>query len=139
MCCAKAIKKTKNAIHKWRNNRVSSRRYNLIQDPFKWKGKQDSGAYLCNCHHNSDNNQEAVAFQVAKQETYHRYFLPTSTDRHAAISLSMADSSSGRGLLRRLTRRVAILNRSAASYSHVRCKMPSTAACSAPSSSIVCR
>src|SRR6266446_10486588 len=94
MCCAKAIKKTKNAIHKWRNIRVFSRRYNLIQDPFKWKGKQDSGAYLCNCHHNSDNNQEAVAFQVAKQETYHLYLLPASSSRYTMICLIRADRSS---------------------------------------------
>src|SRR5713226_202221 len=35
--------------------------------------------------------------------------------RHVAISLSMADNSLGRGLFKRLARRVAILNNSAAS------------------------
>ena len=37
-------------------------------------------------------------------------------ERYVTISLSIAESSLGRGLLRRLTLRVAILNKSAASY-----------------------
>ena len=43
------------------------------------------------------------------------YSLLALSNRHAAISVSMAESSPGRGLFRRLTRRAAILNKMAAS------------------------
>src|SRR5437764_12281541 len=73
----------------------------LVEDKLERKGDQQTGAHLGKRQGDGDHNEQAVALQVAKQEADHRYGLRVSSARQVAISPSMADSSCGRGLLRR--------------------------------------
>src|SRR5713226_4625733 len=83
--------------------------YDFIKDELERKGDQDVGSHFRKRHGDCNEDQKAVSFQVAKQKSNHGQLPFTSFDRQRAISLSIADSSPGRALLSRLTRRVAIL------------------------------